>query len=197
MRLGDVVSVVRGKHKGERGYIVALSQEGRTLEQLKEFDVYRRPTSQEAVLTNFDRTRCFIVRLNTLKHRQAICTQHKNTMSNDPVNSNSSSITTAEVKNTTATTVAVGGITMSSVIFDDYKDITLRHSEYYVLKIARELNYTIEDVRSQVNRWFTSRYFDVNLSTEEAIFFLRIFKADDIRFILTFNKENNYERNTI
>ena len=77
MRLGDVVSVVRGKHKGERGYIVALSQEGRTLEQLKEFDVYRKPTSQEAVLTNFDRTRCFIVRLNTLKHRQAICTQHK------------------------------------------------------------------------------------------------------------------------
>jgi len=73
-------------------------------------------------------------------------------------------------------------------IFDDYKDITLRHSKDYVLKIARELN--IEDVRSQVNRWFISRYFDVNLSTEEAIFFLRIFKADDIRFILTFNKEN-------
>lgn len=71
-------------------------------------------------------------------------------------------------------------------IFDDYKDITLRHSEDYVLKIARELN--IEDVRSQVSRWFTSRYFDVNLSTEEAIFFLRIFKADDIRFILTFKK---------
>jgi len=70
---------------------------------------------------------------------------------------------------------------MSSGIFDDYKDITLRHSEDYVLKIARELN--IEDVRSQVNR-----YFDVNLSTEEAIFFLRIFKADDIRFILTFKK---------
>ena len=77
----------------------------------------------------------------------------------------------------------------NSGIFDDYKDITLRHSEDYVLKIARELNYTIEDVRSQVNRWFISRYFDVNLSTEEAIFFLRIFKADDIRFILTFNKE--------
>lgn len=76
---------------------------------------------------------------------------------------------------------------MSSGIFDDYKDITLRHSKDYVLKIARELN--IEDVRSQVNRWFISRYFDVNLSTEEAIFFLRIFKADDIRFILTFNKE--------
>lgn len=54
-------------------------------------------------------------------------------------------------------------------IFDDYKDITLRHSEDYVLKIARELN--IEDVRSQVNR-----YFDVNLSTEEAIFFLRILR---------------------
>lgn len=81
MRLGDVVSVVRGKHSG---YIVALSQEGRTLEQLKEFNVYRRPTSQEAVLTNFDRTRCFIVRLNTLKHRQAICTRHNG----DPVNSN-------------------------------------------------------------------------------------------------------------
>jgi hypothetical protein len=77
---------------------------------------------------------------------------------------------------------------MSSGIFDDYKNIPLRHSEDYVLKIARELN--IEDVRSQVNRWFISRYFDVNLSTEEAIFFLRIFKADDIRFILTFNKEN-------
>ena len=71
-------------------------------------------------------------------------------------------------------------------IFDDYKDIPLRHSKDYVLKIARELN--IEDVRSQVNRWFISRYFDVNLSTEEAIFFLRIFKADDIRFILTFKK---------
>lgn len=81
MRLGDVVSVVRGKHSG---YIVALSQEGRTLEQLKEFNVYRKPTSQEAVLTNFDRTRCFIVRLNTLKHRQAICTRHNG----DPVNSN-------------------------------------------------------------------------------------------------------------
>ena len=88
MRLGDVVSVVRGKHKGERGYIVALSQEGRTLEQLKEFNVYRKPTSQEAVLTNFDRTRCFIVRLNTLKHRQAICTRHKGDTPNDPVNSN-------------------------------------------------------------------------------------------------------------
>ena len=91
------------------------------------------------------------------------------------------------------TTAAVGvgtnvrSVTMNSGIFDDYKDITLRHSKDYVLKIARELN--IEDVRSQVNRWFTSRYFDVNLSTEEAIFFLRIFKADDIRFILTFNKE--------
>ena len=78
---------------------------------------------------------------------------------------------------------------MSSGIFDNYKDMTLRHSKDYVLKIARELNYTIEDVRSQVNRWFISRNLDVNLSTEEAIFFLRIFKADDIRFILTFNKE--------
>lgn len=79
---------------------------------------------------------------------------------------------------------------MSSGIFDDYKDITLTHSEDYVLKIARELNYTIEDVRSQVSRWFISRDLDGNLSTEEAVFFLRIFKADDIRFILTFNKEN-------
>ena len=83
MRLGDVVSVVRGKHSG---YIVALSQEG--LEQLKEFDVYRKPTSQEAVLTNFDRTRCFIVRLNTLKHRQAICTRHNGDTPNVPVDSN-------------------------------------------------------------------------------------------------------------
>ena len=101
----------------------------------------------------------------------------------------------ASMMNTTAA-VGVGtnvrSITMNnknSGIFDNYKDMTLRHSEDYVLKIARELNYTIEDVRSQVNRWFISRYFDINLSTEEAIFFLRIFKADDIRFILTFNKE--------
>lgn len=83
----------------------------------------------------------------------------------------------------------VRSITMNSGIYDDYKDMPLIHSKDYVLKIARELNYTIEDVRSQVNRWFISRYFDVNLSIEEAIFFLRIFKADDIRFILTFNKE--------
>jgi hypothetical protein len=74
-------------------------------------------------------------------------------------------------------------------IFDDYKDMTLIHSKDYVLKIARELNYTIEDVRSQVSRWFISRDLDGNLSTEEAIFFLRLFYADDIRYILTFNKE--------
>ena len=62
----------------------------------------------------------------------------------------------------------------------------LIHSKDYVLKVARELN--IEDVRSQVSRWFISRDLDGNLSTEEAIFFLRLFYVDDIRFILTFKK---------
>ena len=76
---------------------------------------------------------------------------------------------------------------MSSGIYDDYKDMTLIHSEDYVLKVARELNYTIEDVRSQVSRWFTSRGLDGNLSTEEAVFFLRLFYTDDMRYILTFN----------
>ena len=76
---------------------------------------------------------------------------------------------------------------MSSGIYDDYKDMTLIHSEDYVLKVARELN--IEDVRSQVSRWFTSRGLDGNLSTEEAVFFLRLFYTDDMRYILTFNKE--------
>ena len=76
----------------------------------------------------------------------------------------------------------------NSGIFDDYKDMTLTHSKDYVLKIARELNYTIEDVRSQVNRYLVSRHLDGNLSTEEAVFFLRYFKANDIRYILTFNK---------
>ena len=74
---------------------------------------------------------------------------------------------------------------MSSGIYDDYKDMTLIHSEDYVLKVARELN--IEDVRSQVSRWFTSRGLDGNLSTEEAVFFLRLFYTDDMRYILTFN----------
>jgi hypothetical protein len=74
---------------------------------------------------------------------------------------------------------------MSSGIYDDYKDMTLIHSKDYVLKVARELN--IEDVRSQVSRWFISRGLDGNLSTEEAIFFLRLFYTDDIRYILTFN----------
>lgn len=76
----------------------------------------------------------------------------------------------------------------SSGIFDDYKDMTLIHSKDYVLKIARELNYTMEDVRNQVSRYFISRDLDGNLSTEEAVFFLRLFYADDIRYILTFNK---------
>ena len=62
----------------------------------------------------------------------------------------------------------------------------LIHSKDYVLKVARELN--IEDVRNQVSRWFISRNLDGNLSTEEAIFFLRLFYVDDIRFILTFKK---------
>lgn len=81
----------------------------------------------------------------------------------------------------------IESIEKESGLFDDYRDMTLIHSKDYVLKIARELNYTIEDVRSQV-----SRYLDGNLSTEEAVFFLRYFKANDIRYILTFNdkKEN-------
>ncbi len=66
--------------------------------------------------------------------------------------------------------------------------MTLIHSKDYVLKIARELNYTIEDVRSQVSRWVISRDLDGNLSTKEAIFFLRLFYVDDIRFILTFKE---------
>lgn len=73
-------------------------------------------------------------------------------------------------------------------LFDDFRDIAFTHSKDYVLKIARELNYTIEDVRSQVSRYFESRYLDGNLSIEETIFFLRHFKANDIRYILTFNK---------
>lgn len=78
---------------------------------------------------------------------------------------------------------------MNSGIYDDYKNMPLIHSKDYVLKVARELNYTIEDIRSQVSRWFISRGLDGNLSTEEAIFFLRLFYADDMRYILTFNKE--------
>lgn len=83
----------------------------------------------------------------------------------------------------------VRSITMNSGIYDDYKNMPLIHSKDYVLKVARELNYTIEDIRSQVSRWFISRGLDGNLSTEEAIFFLRLFYADDMRYILTFNKE--------
>ncbi len=82
----------------------------------------------------------------------------------------------------------IENIENESGIYDDYKDMTLIHSKDYVLKVARKLNYTIEDVRSQVSRWFASRGLDGNLSIEEAIFFLRLFYTDDMRYILTFNK---------
>jgi hypothetical protein len=82
----------------------------------------------------------------------------------------------------------IESIKKESGLFDDFRYIALTHSKDYVLKIAHELNYTIEDVRSQVSRYLVSRYLDGNLSTEEAVFFLRYFKANDIRYILTFNK---------
>jgi AraC-like DNA-binding protein len=58
-----------------------------------------------------------------------------------------------------------------------------RHTEEFILKIAAELNKTPYEVKSQVNE-----YLGDNLLYYQAINYLRDLKADDIRFILRFNK---------
>lgn len=58
-----------------------------------------------------------------------------------------------------------------------------QHTEKYILKIAAELNKTPYEVKSQVNE-----YLSENLLYYQAINYLRDLKADDIRFILSFNK---------
>ena len=58
-----------------------------------------------------------------------------------------------------------------------------QHTEEFILKIAAELNKTPYEVKSQVNE-----YLGENLLYYQAINYLRDLKADDIRFILRFNK---------
>lgn len=58
-----------------------------------------------------------------------------------------------------------------------------QHTEEFILKIAAELNKTPYEVKSQVNE-----YLSENLLYYQAINYLRDLKADDIRFILSFNK---------
>lgn len=58
-----------------------------------------------------------------------------------------------------------------------------QHTEEFILKIAAELNKTPYEVKSQVNE-----YLGENLLYYQAINYLRDLKADDIRFILSFNK---------
>ena len=58
-----------------------------------------------------------------------------------------------------------------------------QHTEEFILKIAAELNKTPYEVKSQVNE-----YLGDNLLYYQAINYLRDLKADDIRFILRFNK---------
>lgn len=63
------------------------------------------------------------------------------------------------------------------------KKMKRQHTEKYILKIAAELNMTPYEVKSQVNE-----YLGDNLLYYQAINYLRDLKADDIRFILRFNK---------
>ena len=58
-----------------------------------------------------------------------------------------------------------------------------KHTEEFILKIAAELNKTPYEVKRQVNE-----YLGKNLMYYQAINYLRDLKADDIRFILRFNK---------
>lgn len=58
-----------------------------------------------------------------------------------------------------------------------------QHTEEFILKIAAELNKTPYEVKSQVNE-----YLSENLLYYQTINYLRDLKADDIRFILSFNK---------
>jgi AraC-like DNA-binding protein len=58
-----------------------------------------------------------------------------------------------------------------------------QHTEKYILKIAAEFGYTPYEIKSQVNE-----YLGDNLLYYQAINYLRDLKADDIRFILRFNK---------
>jgi AraC-like DNA-binding protein len=63
------------------------------------------------------------------------------------------------------------------------KKMKRQHTEEFILKIAAELNKTPYEVKSQVNE-----YLGENLLYYQAINYLRDLKADDIRFILRFNK---------
>ena len=58
-----------------------------------------------------------------------------------------------------------------------------QHTEEFILKIAAELNKTPREVKNQVNE-----YLGKNLMYYQAINYLRDFNADDIRFILRFNR---------
>ena len=63
------------------------------------------------------------------------------------------------------------------------KKMKRQHTEKYISKIAAEFGYTPYEIKSQVNE-----YLGDNLLYYQAINYLRDLKADDIRFILRFNK---------